>query len=68
MLNDRARHILDHAREEARDLRHDYLGSEHILLGMALEGKGLAVMILIRLGIDVEQLRQRDPASFSQDD
>jgi ATP-dependent Clp protease ATP-binding subunit ClpC len=47
------------AQEEARALNHDYIGTEHILLGLIREGKGVAVKALEALGISPESLRER---------
>ena len=41
------------ARDEAFRLRHDYIGSEHLLLGLMREGEGLAMSILVGLGLDL---------------
>ncbi len=54
----RARRVLQLAREEASRLNHDYIGTEHLLLGLVREGKGIASAILAQLGIDFGTLRQ----------
>jgi ATP-dependent Clp protease ATP-binding subunit ClpA len=67
-LTPRGRRVLALAVEQAQAHGHERVGTEHILLGLALEAKGLAMTILTHLGLDAEQIRQRDPASLSQDD
>jgi hypothetical protein len=46
-----ARRALDHARESARELRHNYVGTEHLLLGLLAAGDGLAAHVLADLGV-----------------
>jgi ATP-dependent Clp protease ATP-binding subunit ClpC len=64
----RARRALALAVDEVRSLGHGRVGTEHILLGLAREGQGVAAGILDRLGIDLEQLRQRKLPALSQAD
>ncbi|RMH71653.1 MAG: ATP-dependent Clp protease ATP-binding subunit [Gemmatimonadetes bacterium] len=54
----RARRVLQLAREEAARLQHDYIGTEHLLLGLVREGKGIAAAILSQLGVDLDVIRQ----------
>lgn len=54
---DRARHVVFFATEEAKLLRHDYVGSEHLLLGLLFEGGGVAARALASLGISREDVR-----------
>ncbi|MFQ6066076.1 MAG: ATP-dependent Clp protease ATP-binding subunit [bacterium] len=54
----RANRALQLAAEEAREFGHDYLGTEHLLLGLTKDKESLATQILISLGVDLEQLRQ----------
>jgi ATP-dependent Clp protease ATP-binding subunit ClpC len=56
---DRARRVLVLAQEEARMLNHDYLGTEHLLLGLIREGEGVAAQILVRMGADMNRTRQQ---------
>ncbi|MEU7895992.1 ATP-dependent Clp protease ATP-binding subunit [Nonomuraea sp. NPDC049152] len=56
-FTDRARRVLVLAQEEARKLNHDYLGTEHILLGLLLEGQGVAALALTKLGIGLEAVQ-----------
>jgi ATP-dependent Clp protease ATP-binding subunit ClpA len=53
----RARRVITIAREEAKGLRHDYIGTEHILLGLLDEEEGLAARVLGSLDITVEEVR-----------
>jgi hypothetical protein len=46
------------AQEEAQRLGHNYIGTEHLLLGLLREGEGIAGQVLRRLGVDLEQVRQ----------
>ncbi|MDX6396313.1 MAG: ATP-dependent Clp protease ATP-binding subunit ClpC [Streptosporangiaceae bacterium] len=55
----RAKKVLEHALREAQGLGHDYMGTEHILLGLLREPDGLAAQILVRLDVDLEQVRGR---------
>ncbi|MCK4418307.1 ATP-dependent Clp protease ATP-binding subunit [Candidatus Aerophobetes bacterium] len=56
-FTERARRVILLAREEARRLDHDYLGTEHILLGLIREGEGIGATALQNLGIDLVQIR-----------
>ena len=58
-FTDRARRVVVLAQEEARLLSHNYLGTEHILLGLLHEGEGVACRTLQSLGIDLEASRAR---------
>src|SRR5260370_6154920 len=60
-FTDRARRVIVLAQEEARQLNHNYVGTEHILLGLIREGHGVAVQVLVRRGIDLERARGRHP-------
>lgn len=54
----RVKKILSFASKEAKRLNHDYVGTEHLLLGILGEGEGLAAQILDTAGIDIERARQ----------
>ena len=54
----RVRKVLFLAREEAGRMQHDYIGTEHLLLGIIREGEGIAAQVLRRLGIDFEQIQR----------
>jgi ATP-dependent Clp protease ATP-binding subunit ClpA len=56
-FTDRARRVVVLAQEEARLLNHDYVGTEHLLLGMIAEGQGVAATALESLGISLEAVR-----------
>lgn len=56
-LTPRAKHVLGLARDESRQLSHHYIGTEHILLGLAREGEGVAAGILANLEIDLDKAR-----------
>jgi ATP-dependent Clp protease ATP-binding subunit ClpA len=58
-FTDRARQVVVLAQEEARMLNHDYIGTEHILLGLIHEGDGLAARSLESLGISLDAVRQQ---------
>ncbi len=58
-FTDRARNVVVLAQEEARMLDHDYIGAEHILLGLINESQGLASRALTSAGIGLEPARQR---------
>jgi len=53
----RAKKVLEYAMAEARDLHHSYVGTEHLLLGLLREEKGLAAKVLGELGITLEEAR-----------
>ncbi len=55
----RAKRVLELALDETRRLGHNYVGTEHILLGILREGQGVGAQILKRLGIDLETVRMR---------
>jgi hypothetical protein len=58
-FTDRSRRAFVFAQEEARLLEHDFIGTEHILLGLLKEGEGLAAGALRSLGISIEAVRER---------
>ena len=58
-FTDRARRVLVLAQEEARLLNHNFLGTEHILLGLIHEGEGVAAKALESLGISLEAVREK---------
>jgi ATP-dependent Clp protease ATP-binding subunit ClpA len=58
-FTERASRVVYLAREEARMLNHDYIGTEHILLGLIHEGEGVAATALESLGIALEGVRQQ---------
>ena len=58
-FTDRARRVVVLAQNEARDLGHNYIGTEHILLALIDEGQGVAAKALEAMGIDQDAARQR---------
>jgi ATP-dependent Clp protease ATP-binding subunit ClpC len=56
-FTDRARRVIVYAQEEARLLNHDYVGTEHLLLGLVHDGQGVAAKALESLGIRLEAVR-----------
>src|SRR5439155_22433733 len=68
-----AKKIIEHAIEEARNLKHNYVGTEHLLLGLLREEEGIGGTVLLSAGLGLEQVRgtavqiiessQRRPAS-----
>jgi ATP-dependent Clp protease ATP-binding subunit ClpC len=58
-FTDRARRAVVQAQDEARTLNHDFIGTEHILLGLVGEGQGVAAKALESLGVSMEAVRQR---------
>jgi ATP-dependent Clp protease ATP-binding subunit ClpC len=52
-FSNRVRDVISFSREEAIRLGHDYIGTEHLLLGIIREGEGIAVKILRNLGCDL---------------
>ena len=57
-FTDRARRVVVLAQEEARMLNHNYIGTEHILLGLIHEGEGVAARVLESMGISLDAMRQ----------
>ena len=57
-FTDRVRKVLAMAREEAIRLQHDYVGTEHILLGLIREGEGVAAAVLTNLSVDLDQVHE----------
>lgn len=55
----RAKRVLELAFDEARQLGHAYIGTEHILLGLIREGEGVAAQVLNNMGIDLETVRKQ---------
>ena len=57
-FTDRARRVVVLAQDEARGLKHNYIGTEHLLLGLLKEGEGVAAQVLTKQGADLAQVRQ----------
>ena len=64
-LTPRAKRVIDLAYEEARKLKDNHIGSEHILLGMIREGDGMAGRVLAHLGVEPERAREAVVAAQS---
>ena len=58
-FTDRARKVIVLAQDEARDLRHNYIGTEHLLLGLLHEGEGIAAQALEQLNLSLENVRSK---------
>ena len=56
-FTDRARRVVVLAQEEAKMLNHNYIGTEHLLLGLIREGEGVAARVLENLGVDLAKVR-----------
>lgn len=54
----RAKKVLEYAVEEARNLNHNYVGTEHLLLGLLREQEGVAAQVLMNLGVRLEDVRE----------
>ena len=55
----RVRDVITYSKEEALRLGHDYIGTEHLLLGILRDGEGIAVAILKDLGLDLSNVRNK---------
>ncbi len=68
----RTKRVFELSFQEARNLGHNYVGTEHILLALIVEGEGIATTILKRLGVDPQKLAQRivtkitDPSNYNK--
>jgi ATP-dependent Clp protease ATP-binding subunit ClpC len=58
-FTERVRKVLTMAREEAARLHHEYVGTEHILLGLIREGEGVAATVLQNLNVELEEIQQK---------
>jgi ATP-dependent Clp protease ATP-binding subunit ClpA len=56
-LTPRGKRVFDLAYDEARQIKNEYIGTEHLLLGLIREGEGLAGRVLAKLGVDLERTR-----------
>ena len=55
----RVKDVISYSREEAMRLGHDYIGVEHLLLGIIREGEGVAVKMIVSSGVDTKELRMK---------
>ena len=56
-FTERARRVLTLAQEEAQRFNHNYIGTEHLLLGLVREGDGVAAKVLANLGVELSKVR-----------
>ena len=63
-LTPRAKKVIEYAVDEARHLKHHYIGTEHLLLGLLREGEGIAAGVLQSLGVNLEQARRQTLAAL----
>ena len=66
-LTPRAKRVIDLAYDEARNLNNNYIGTEHLLLGLIREGDGLAGRVLAKLGVELERARRETIALQDQE-
>ena len=66
-FTDRARRVVVLAQEEARRLNHNYIGTEHILLGLIQEGEGHAAKALDELNINIDSVRSEVCLLYTSD-
>src|SRR2546430_516272 len=55
----RAKKVLELSLRESNQLGHEYIGTEHILLGLLREGEGVAAQVLVKMGADLNRVRQK---------
>src|SRR4030042_944875 len=65
-FTERARRVLTLAQEEAQRFNHNYIGTEHLLLGLVREGEGIAFGVLESLGVSLERVRTETARILSQ--
>ena len=63
----RAKSVIKYAMEEARELNHNYVGTEHILLGLLREDEGVGAQVLMNLGLNLGAVRAEILASWGMD-
>ena len=59
-FTDRARRVIVLAQEEARALQHNYIGTEHLLLGLIREGEGVAAKALASKGVELDAMSDEE--------
>jgi ATP-dependent Clp protease ATP-binding subunit ClpA len=67
-FTERARKVLSLAQEEAQRFQHNYIGTEHLLLGLIREGEGVAAKVLSNLGVELNQVREAVEAMIGRGD
>ena len=65
-FTDRARKVLTLAQDEAQRFNHNYIGTEHLLLGLVREGEGIAAGVLESLGVNLDKVRHEVIRVLSQ--
>src|SRR5215471_15023336 len=68
MFTERARKVLSLAQEEAQRFQHNYIGTEHLLLGLVREGQGVAAKVLLNRGADLNKVRSTVEAIIGRGD
>ncbi|MCK6439027.1 MAG: ATP-dependent Clp protease ATP-binding subunit, partial [Planctomycetes bacterium] len=63
----RAKRVIDLAKQEAQALAHEYIGTEHLLLGLLKENEGIAAQVLMNLGVRLEEVREEVLELLGQD-
>ncbi len=66
-LTPRTKKVIELAGDEAFELKHSYIGTEHLLLGLVREGEGLAAKVLENLGVNLEKVRTQTLLLLNQD-
>jgi ATP-dependent Clp protease ATP-binding subunit ClpC len=67
-FTERARKVLSLAQEEAQRFQHNYIGTEHLLLGLVREGEGVAAKVLFKLGVELQLVRESVEFSIGRGD
>src|SRR5216684_6807969 len=67
-FTERARKVLSLAQEEAQRFQHNYIGTEHLLLGLVREGEGVAAKVLSNLGVELNKVRDTVEAIIGRGD
>jgi ATP-dependent Clp protease ATP-binding subunit ClpC len=67
-FTERTREVLSLAQEEAQRFQHNYIGTEHLLLGLVREGEGVAANVLSNLGVDLNKVRDAVEAIIGRGD
>ena len=65
---ERARKVLSLSQEEAQRFQHNYIGTEHLLLGLVREGEGVAAVVLSNLGVELNRVREGVEAIIGRGD
>ncbi len=67
-FTERARKVLSLSQEEAQRFQHNYIGTEHLLLGLVREGEGVAAVVLSNLGVELNKVRDTVEAIIGRGD